>query len=127
MKIMLLFLRGIFYEINPFGLWQRAPNLKMTVLNPKSGMKVNNNKKENSFRTIFFSFRSWRRGVVSLPHNIIQLSLSSGSAQVQILLAACQIFAMVRISDNGPGLKYGWTPLVGQPYHKTSYHHHKEN
>ena len=64
MKIMLLFLRGIFYEINPFGLWQRAPNLKMTVLNPKSGMKVNNNKKENSFRTIFFSFSSWRRGVV---------------------------------------------------------------
>ena len=33
------------------------------------------------------------------------LSLNSGSAQVQILLVACQRFAMVRISDNGPGWK----------------------
>ena len=34
---------------------------------------------------------------------IIQQSMDSGSAEVQILLAACQRFAMVRISDNGPG------------------------
>ena len=40
-----------------------------------------------------------------LLHNFIQLSLNSGSAQVQTLLAACQRFAMVRISDNGPGWK----------------------
>ena len=32
-------------------------------------------------------------------------SRNSGSAQVQILLAACQRFEMVRISDNGPGWK----------------------
>ena len=38
-------------------------------------------------------------------HNFIQLSLNSGSAQVQTLLAACRRFAMVRISDNGPGWK----------------------
>ena len=31
--------------------------------------------------------------------------LNSGSAQAQILLVACGRFAMVRISDNGPGLK----------------------
>ena len=42
---------------------------------------------------------------LSLLHNFIQLSLNSGSAQVQILLAACRRFAMVRISDNGPGWK----------------------
>ena len=39
---------------------------------------------------------------LSLPHNFIQLSLNSTSAHVQILLTACQRFAMVRISDNGP-------------------------
>ena len=39
---------------------------------------------------------------LSLLHNFIQLSLNSGSAQVQTLLAACWRFAMVRISDNGP-------------------------
>ena len=38
-----------------------------------------------------------RRGVV------VQQSLNSGSTQVQIQLAACRTFAMVRISDNGPG------------------------
>ena len=42
---------------------------------------------------------------LSLLHNFIQLSLNSGSAQVQILLAACWRFVMVRISDNGPGWK----------------------
>ena len=42
---------------------------------------------------------------LSLLHNFIQLSLSSGYAQVQTLLAACRRFAMVRISDSGPGLK----------------------
>ena len=40
-----------------------------------------------------------------LMHNFNQLSLNSGSAQVQTLPAACRIFAMVRISDNGPGWK----------------------
>ena len=40
---------------------------------------------------------------LSLLHNFIQQSLNSGSAQVQILLAACRRFEMVRISDNGPG------------------------
>ena len=42
---------------------------------------------------------------LSLLHNFIQLSLNSGSAQFQTLLAACQRFTMVRISDNGPGWK----------------------
>ena len=42
---------------------------------------------------------------LSLLHNFIQQSLNSGSAQVQILLAACRRFAMVKISDNGPGWK----------------------
>ena len=40
---------------------------------------------------------------LSLLHNLTQLHLSSGSAQVQTVIAACQRFAMVRISDNGPG------------------------
>ena len=38
---------------------------------------------------------------LSLLDNFIQLSLNSGSAQVESLLAACRRFAMVRISDNG--------------------------
>ena len=43
---------------------------------------------------------------LSLLHNVIQLnSLNSGSAQVQILLAACRRLAMVTMSDNGPGWK----------------------
>ena len=40
-----------------------------------------------------------------LLHNFIQQSLNSGSAEVQILLAACRRFAMMRISDNGLGWK----------------------
>ena len=42
---------------------------------------------------------------LSLLHTFNQLSLNSDSAQVQTLLAACRRFAMVRISDNGPGWK----------------------
>ena len=42
---------------------------------------------------------------LSLLHNFIQLSLNLGSAQVQILLAACRRFAMVMIADKGPGWK----------------------
>ena len=38
-------------------------------------------------------------------HNFIQLSLKSGFVQAQTLLAACRIFTMVRISDNGPNWK----------------------
>ena len=38
-------------------------------------------------------------------HNFIQLSLHSGSVQVQILLLACQRLAMVRISDDGHSWK----------------------
>ena len=49
--------------------------------------------------------KKWRSGVVVIMHNFIQLSMNSGSAQDQILLALCQIFEMVRISDNGPGWK----------------------
>ena len=43
--------------------------------------------------------------LLSLLHNFIQQNLNSGSAQVQILLAACQRFMKVRTSDNGPGWK----------------------
>ena len=42
---------------------------------------------------------------LSLQHNFSQQSLNSGSVQVQILLAAYRRFAMVRISDSGPGWK----------------------
>ena len=43
--------------------------------------------------------------VVIATAQLHQLSLNSGSAQVQILLVACRRFEMVRISDNGPGWK----------------------
>ena len=42
---------------------------------------------------------------LSLLHNFIQQSLNSGSVQVQILLAACQRFEMMRISDNDSSWK----------------------
>ena len=42
---------------------------------------------------------------LSLLHSFIQLSLNSGSAQVQTLLVACRRFAMVRIPGNGLGWK----------------------
>ena len=42
---------------------------------------------------------------LSLLHNFIQQSLNSNAPQVQILPAACQRSAMVRISENGPGWK----------------------
>ena len=51
----------------------------------------------------------WYRGDVawwlSLLHNFIQQSLRLGSLQVHILLPPCQKFAMVRISNIGPGWK----------------------
>ena len=37
---------------------------------------------------------------LSLPQNFIKQSFNSGSAQVQIMLAACRSFGMVRISDH---------------------------
>ena len=58
---------------------------------------------------------------LSLLHSFIQLSLNSGSAQVQTLLAACPRFAMVRISDNGNKAK-----RLSSVNHttKTIHHHH---
>ena len=50
--------------------------------------------------------RLWCSGYHYL-HNFIQQSLNSDSAKVQLLLAACRRFAMVRISDNVPGWKLG--------------------
>ena len=43
---------------------------------------------------------------LSLPHNFIQQSLNSGSAQIQVLLVACRKFVLVRISYNDLGLIY---------------------
>ena len=71
---------------------------------------------------------------LSLLHNFIQLSLNSGSAQVQILLAACRRFAMVRISDNGLGWKKKakrlssvnlTTKTIHHHHHRHHHHHHK--
>ena len=42
---------------------------------------------------------------LSLLYSFIELSLNSGFAQVQTLLAGCRRFAMVKISENGPGWK----------------------
>ena len=58
---------------------------------------------------------------LSLLHNFIQLSLNSGSAQAQTLLAACRRFAMMRISDNGDKAKH-----LSSVNHttKTIHHHH---
>ena len=51
---------------------------------------------------------------LSLLHNLIQICLNSDSAYVQILLAVCPGFVLVRISNNSPD----WTFLASQPYHK---------
>ena len=42
---------------------------------------------------------------LSLLHRFNQRNLNSSSAQFQTLFVACRRFAMVRISDNGPGWK----------------------
>ena len=55
----------------------------------------------------------------ALP-NFIQQSLNSEYARVQILLAACRRFAMVKISNCVPSWKYGLMPFVGQPFRKNN-------
>ena len=40
---------------------------------------------------------------LSLLHSFIHQRLNSGSAPVQILLASCRKFGMVRIPENNPG------------------------
>ena len=42
---------------------------------------------------------------LSLLHNFIQQSLTSGSVEVQILVTVCQRFVMLRISDIDPSWK----------------------
>ena len=50
--------------------------------------------------------KNLRRGVVVIAAaQLHSTNLKSGSAQVQILLAVCRRFEMVRISDGGPGWK----------------------
>ena len=60
----------------------------------------------------------WR---LSLLHSFIQQSQNSGSAQVQVLPAACQRFAMVKISDNAKRLS-----SVNHTT-KTIHHHQKDS
>ena len=50
--------------------------------------------------------------------------LNSGYGQVQILLKTCQIFAMVRISDNSPSWIEGFTPFPLSQSTKTIHHNY---
>ena len=68
---------------------------------------------------------------MSLLHNFIQLNLNSGSAQVQTLLAACQRFAMVRISVPAANkakrlssVNHTTKTIVHHHYHHHHHHHH---
>ena len=61
---------------------------------------------------------------LSLLHNFIQLSLNSGSAQVKTLLVACQRFAVVRISDNGPDWKIRLNAFRRSTITQKTIHHH---
>ena len=63
---------------------------------------------------------------LSLLFRFIQLNLNSGSSQVQVLLAVCRRFMMVRISDSGPGWKKGLMPFIGQPFTNWSSVNHSE-
>ena len=70
---------------------------------------------------------SWRRGLVII--NTAQLhsfkkKLNSGYGQVQILLKTCQIFAMVRISDNSSSWIEGLTPFPFSQSTKTIHHNY---
>ena len=61
---------------------------------------------EALFSTTILPQKLWRRGVVAFTTaQLHSQSLNSGSAQVQILLAVCRRFEVVRIPDNGPGWK----------------------
>ena len=51
-------------------------------------------------------YLKWYRGIMLITTaQLIQQSLNSGSARVQILLAAYWRFAIVRTSDSGPDWK----------------------
>ena len=47
-------------------------------------------------------------------------STNSSSAQIRILLATCQNFAIMRPSDDGPSQKQGLTSFVGQTFCKNT-------
>ena len=67
---------------------------------------------------------------LSLLRNFIPQSLNSGSAQVHILIAACQRSAMVRIFDNGSGWQTKRLSFVNHTtktihhYRHHQHHHH---
>ena len=50
-------------------------------------------------------YEGFQKKCLPLLHNFIQLDLNSGSAQVQIQLAASHMFEMVKKSDNNPAWK----------------------
>ena len=61
---------------------------------------------------------------LSLRHNFIQQTLNSGFAQIQILLAACQRLAMMRMSDRSPlKLRLNFFRRLTIP--KKTIHHHQ--
>ena len=65
-------------------------------------------------------------------HNFIQQSLNSGSAQFQILLAACRRFAMVRVSMAPGGNEAKRHPSVNhttktKKQNKTIHHHNSQS
>ena len=62
---------------------------------------------------------------LSLLHNFIHLSLNSGSAQVQILLAACRRFVMMKISGNGPAGNEANKPLSSVNHATKIIQHHQ--
>ena len=70
-------------------------------------------------------WRKWRRGVLVITTaQLYSTSLNWGSAQVQILLAACWRFEMVRISDMVPaGNKAKRLSSINHTT-KTIHHHH---
>ena len=64
--------------------------------------KINNTIISNTPILWIGDFGKWKNWWKSAELcNFIQSSLNSGSAHIQILLAGCQVFAMVRIFDSG--------------------------
>ena len=55
---------------------------------------------------------------LSIPQNVVQKSLNSGSTEFWIPLKGCCRFESVRISDNAPSWRWGWTLFLSKPLRK---------
>ena len=105
-----------FINANEFLMVNLSSTIKLAVITLPSVFDRTRKKPENNLLlgstiTLFISNENNLNTITTVVQwlslqNFIKQSLNSGSAQAQILLAACRRFGVVGISDNGLGWKY---------------------